>query len=274
MIADHREFVGIIKDKVAQHDGKIINLMISGSHLFGFASPDSDIDYRGCFQLSTNKLLTTRIPKDFVEYKILKEGMTTADTEFHDIYDKEVVLDELGKEVGLLLAGNCNHWEHLTARQLITTEIHREMQIIFSKQMNLNGIYHSYSGMADQNYNKFIKGGKHSVKKYLYVLRGLMAGYWALDTGRIEPNIGILATEYGSTVVDELIDLKIRGTEKGLVNKNKDKYDKEVDMWFKLIDDKAKELPIIEQKEAEERRSVLDEWICKKRLGYINGHQS
>lgn len=274
MIADHREFIGVIKDKVAQVDGKIVNLMISGSHLFGFASPDSDIDYRGCFQLSTNKLLTTRKHKDYIEYKILKEGMTVADTELHDIYDKEVVLDELGKEVELLLAGNCNHWEHLTARQLYTSETHREMWLIFSKQMNLNGIYHSYRGMADQNYNKFILGGKHSVKKYLYVLRGLMAGYHTLDTGKIEPNISILATEYDSIVTKELIDLKSRGTEKGLVNKNKSKYDKEIDMWFKLIDDKALQLPIIEQQEAEERRNVLDEWICKKRLSYINGHQS
>ena len=273
MLADHIEYVGVLKDKVANESGKIINLMVSGSHLFGFSSPDSDTDYRGCYQVVTNKLLTTRKTKDFIEYKLFKEGMTMADTDKYDVYDKEAVLDELGKEVGLLLRGNCNHWEHLTADQIITTETHREMQKILEPQMNINGIYHSYRGMAKQNYDKFIVGGKHSVKKYLYVLRGLMAGYWVIDTGTIQPNIGFLATEYGSTVTDELIDLKKRGTEKGLVNKNKDKYDKEVKMWFNLIDDKAKELPIIEQKETEERRSVLDEWVLKKRLGFIDGYK-
>ncbi|KKN08633.1 hypothetical protein LCGC14_1054740 [marine sediment metagenome] len=272
-MAESAIYVGELKNKVADEGGKIINLMISGSHLFGFESPDSDTDYRGCYQLVTNKLLTTRKPRDFIEYKLFKEGMTLADTDKYDVYDKEAVLDELNKEVGLLLAGNCNHWEHLTADQLITTETHREMQKIFETQININGIYHSYRGMADQNNRKFIRAGKHSVKKYLYVLRGLMAGYWAIDTGTIQPNIGLLATEYGSTVTEELIELKKRGTEKGLVNKNKEKYDREVDMWFKLIDDHAKQLPIIEQKEVDERRSVLDEWILKKRLGFIDGYK-
>jgi len=137
--------------------------MISGSHAFGFESPDSDTDYRGCFQLVTNKLLTTRKPKDFLEYKVFKEGMTLADTDLHDVYDKETVLDELTKEVSLLLAGNCNHWEHLTAKQIFNSTEHIEMERIFSKQMNLNGIYNSYRGMATQNYKKFILGGKHTV---------------------------------------------------------------------------------------------------------------
>lgn len=272
-MVEHTKYIGVLKDKVANESGRIVNLMISGSHLFGFNSPDSDTDYRGCYQVVTNKLLTTRKVKDFLEYKVFKEGKTLADTDKYDVYDKEATLDELGKEVGLLLAGNCNHWEHLTAVQLITTETHREMAKIFSTQMNINGIYHSYRGMADQNYRKFILGGKHSIKKYLYVLRGLLAGYYAMDSGKIEPNITVLATEYDSSVTMDLVDLKKRGTEKGLLNKNKDKYDREVDMWFKMIDDMAKDLPIVEPKEVEERRCVLDEWMLKQRLGFIDGYE-
>jgi len=139
--------------------------------------------------------------------------------------------------------------------------------------MNINGIYHSYRGMAQQNYKKFILGGKHTVKKYLYVLRGLMAGTHAMNIGQILPNIGTLAGIYDRPIVHELVDLKKRGMEKDPVNKNLNKYNKEVDYWFERIDKEAEKLPVIEQKEVEERRNVLDEWVLKKRLGYIDGYK-
>ena len=272
MLSDHIKYIGQLKKIVSnEYHGKIINLMISGSDLFGFRSEDSDTDFRGCFQIKTNKLLTTRQPKDFIEYKTMKEGMTVKDTDKHDVYDKETVLDELGKEIGLLLAGNCNHWEHLTADQLITSTEHREMRKIFEKQMNLDGIYNSYRGMAMQNYKKFILGGKHTVKKYLYVLRGLMACAWVLNEGTIQPNIDIIATEYDSSVVKELIDLKKRGQEKDPVNKNLNRYNKEVDYWFKYVDTLAEDIPTIEQKETEERRNILDNWLHNTRLHYLDG---
>lgn len=273
MLADHIEYIGELKNITSNKGGKILNLMISGSDLFGFKSEDSDTDYRGCWQISTNKLLTTRIPDNFIEYKIMKEGMTMADTDKHDVYDKEAVLDELGKEIGLLLKGNCNHWEHLTAKQIFCEPEFIDMRRIFEKQMNINGIYKSYRGMAHDNYNKFILGGKHTVKKYLYVLRGLMAGTHAILENNIQPNIAVLAKEYDRPIVDELIDLKIRGQEKGHVNKRLDVYNKEVDLWFDIIDGCARHfLPEINQKEIEERRCVLDSWLHKTRLGYLDGY--
>lgn len=272
MLVDHIEYIGQLKKIVSnEYHGKIINLMISGSDLFGFKSSDSDTDYRGCFQIKTNKLLTTRIPKDFIEYKVFKEGMTLSDTDKHDVYDKEAVLDELSKEVGLLLAGNCNHWEHLTAKQLISSPEHIELRNIFEDQMNINGIYQSYRGMAYQNYKKFILGGKHTVKKYLYVLRGLMAGTHAILENNIQPNIAILAKEYDRPIVNELVDLKIRGQEKDPVNKNLSRYNMEVDLWFRIIDICAKQyLPVLEYKQVEENRNILDAWMLKTRLKYLD----
>lgn len=271
---EHMEFIGKLKNKVSnEYHGKIINLMISGSHLFGFESPDSDTDYRGCFQVITNKMLTTRTVKDNIQFKTLKEGVGMNEIHDRDVYDKDAVLDELGKEVGLLLAGNCNHFEHLYASQLLNSQEHIELKSIFREQMNLNGLYQSYRGMAHQNYKKFILGGKHTVKKYLYVLRGLMAGTFVLDTDDIEPNINHLASFYDDTdVVRELISLKRRGMEKAHVNKNLDKYNTEVDKWFAKIDEVAtNKLPEIEWKETEERRAVLDVWLHKTRLRYLDG---
>lgn len=271
---EHMEFIGKLKNKVSnEYHGKIINLMISGSHLFGFESPDSDTDYRGCFQVITNKMLTTRNVKDNIQFKTLKEGVSMDEIHDRDVYDKDAVLDELGKEVGLLLAGNCNHFEHLYATQLLSSPELMQLRKIFGTQMNLNGLYESYRGMAHQNYKKFILGGKHTVKKYLYVLRGLMAGTHVLEEGDVEPNIDKLSDLYGdSEVIKELISLKKRGMEKDPVNKNLDKYNAEVDKWFSKIDEAAtNKLPEIEWKETEERRTVLDVWLHKTRLRYLDG---
>ncbi len=273
---EHMEFIGKLKSIVSdQYHGKIINLMISGSHLFGFESPDSDTDYRGCFQVVTDKLLTTRNVKDNIQYKTMKGGLTMDDIHDMDVFDKDAVLDELGKEIGLLLAGNCNHFEHLYATQLLTSPEHLELQKIFKDQMNFSGIYHSYRGMAHQNYKKFILGGKHTVKKYLYVLRGLMAGTYAMQEGIIEPNIVVLSEYYNRPVIRELVSLKKRGMEKGTVNKNLGRYNQEVDEWFETIDRVAlDEVNPVDFKEVEERRDILDSWLHKTRLGYLDGYKS
>ena len=273
IISDHIEFIGKVKNKVSnEYDGKILYLMVSGSHLFGFESPDSDIDYRGCWQINTRKLLGYHRPKDFVEWKIMKERMTKDDVAEHDIYDKEVVLDELQKEIKLLVAGNCNHWEHLTAIPLLTSPEHAEILKLLDINNSMMGIYHSYRGMAYQNYKKFILGGKHTVKKYLYVLRGLMAGSWVVENKTIQPNIGILAEHYNSPVVKELIDLKKRGMEKDPVNKNLDKYNREVDGWFNYIDSLGKGLVSTELKVLQERDEVISDWLLKTRLRYLDGY--
>ena len=90
-----------------EYHGKLLNLCISGSHLYGFESEDSDIDYRGCFVLDTNSLLGMSTPRDYVE---------------RTFGENDVVLNELKKELGLLDKGNCNILEHLYAKQLYTSD--------------------------------------------------------------------------------------------------------------------------------------------------------
>ena len=278
MLVDHIKNIGEIKKRVHQQGhGKILYLMVSGSDLFGFRSPDSDVDYRGCFQTKTNTLLTTRVPETTIEIKKLKEGVSKEEIHERDVYEWDAVVDELGKEIGLLLAGNCNHYEHLFASHLITSQEHVELKNIFEENMNLKGLYDSYRGMAYQNYKKFILGGKHTVKKYLYVLRGLLAGTYVLETGQIEPNINVLAKYFSDAeVIGELVDLKQRGMEKDPINKNLDKYNQEVDKWFSRIDKLADEKINEDNFKGkhvvwrDDMRSKLDDWLHNTRLEYLD----
>ena len=249
-------FLNELRHKVNNtHHGKIIYLTISGSDLYGFRSADSDTDFRGCFQIKTEKLFGLNNFKETIEYETRKDG----------IVDNEAVLHELKKEVNLMLKGNCNIYEHIFAEPLETSQEHRELKDLTYEYWNGKGLYNSYRGMAYQNYNKFILGGKHSAKKYLYVLRALLAGTYALKEHVIEPNLETLNTYFEEPVVDELLDLKKRGLEKDPV-KHMDKYDKICDKYFKEIDKTFMDNQDVDQPNSDE----ANEWLKQLRIDYLD----
>ena len=204
-LKEHLDVISKIKSRLAGLNGKILFLTISGAHLYGFPSRDSDIDYRGTFVIGTENLLGLQIPKDVVEISY-PEGNPSG-----------VVLFELRKEIGLALSGNCNVIEHINAPPILTTAEFLKLKELVNNSFGKNGLYNSYKGMATFNYKKFILQGKNTVKKYLYVFRGLMAGIYVLETGVIQPNIVELNKYFKIKEVDKLIELKTTGTEVGTV---------------------------------------------------------
>jgi len=253
---EYMPFLNDLRSQVNnKYHGKIIYVTISGSDLYGFRSQDSDIDFRGCFQVSTNKLLGLSSPRETIEYEQTKYG----------VVESEAVLHELKKELNLMLKGNCNIYEHIFAEPLETSEIHKDLKAMVEQFWNTRGLYNSYRGMAYQNYNKFILGGKHSAKKYLYVLRGLLAGTYALTERKIEPNLETLNKYFEEPVVDELLDLKRRGLEKDPV-KHMDRYDQLCDKYFKTIDKVYMDNDDSDQPDVEE----VDQWLKEQRLEYID----
>jgi len=193
------DIIAKIKNELGKRSARLFSLMLSGSHLYGFESPDSDFDIRGVFVYNTNVLLRMSEPKDVIELKIGE-------------YD--IVLHELKKVLDLTIAGNANILEMITAKQIYTTSDFLDLKEIFV--LNKEGIYRSYKGLATHNYEKFIRTGKKkSIEKYLYVMRSLMAGSYVLETGKIEPNIEVLNTHFKSPHVKILIKLKKAGQEEG-----------------------------------------------------------
>ena len=267
-MADHILFVNQLRKVINNvYHGKIIYLTISGSDLYGFRSHDSDVDFRGCFQIKTNNLLGIYTPKETIEYETYKTDATISQLvkEPHSTIENEAVLHELKKEIGLMLKGNCNIYEHIFAEPIETSMEHMELKDLTEQLWNTTGLYNSYRGMAHQNYTKFILGGKHSAKKYLYVLRALLAGTYAIKERRIEPNLEKLNEFFDEPIITELIDLKRRGLEKDPV-KHMDKYDQCCDKFFKEID-----LAFVQNKEIElPDEKIADTWLKEQRLEYLD----
>jgi len=69
-LEDQIRIIAKVKNELGKRSARLVNLMISGSHLYGFTSKDSDIDIPGIFLYNTNKLMGLSIPKDTIELKI------------------------------------------------------------------------------------------------------------------------------------------------------------------------------------------------------------
>lgn len=162
-----------LKNELSMRSARLVSLMVSGSDLYGFSSEDSDVDLRGIFIYNTNALLGLYRPAETIELNV-------------DNYD--IVLHEIGKAIKLGMKGNSNALEHIFSPQIYTSPEFLELKELIV--LNKEGIYNSFKGLATHNYKKFIMTGrKKTIKKYLYIIRSLLAGIYVLEKGKIEPNL-------------------------------------------------------------------------------------
>jgi uncharacterized protein len=233
----------IKKELNTKQNGKLLYLTISGSDLYGFPSQNSDVDYRGAYITGTHNLLGIRRISDVVELK------------------PDIVLFEVKKEIGLALESNCNVLEHLNAPAIYKTPESMDLTRLLNNSITKEGVYNSYRGMAMFNYKKFILQGKKSYKKYLYVFRGLMAGIYVLQTGKIQSNINELNQYFKIPEITHLVKCKTDGLEESEVEdlKNSGTLDDLIEPLLKRLDsayEKTK-MPSIKDRDDTEINSYL-----------------
>jgi predicted nucleotidyltransferase len=232
--------------------GIVLYLTISGSHLYGFSGPDSDIDYRGCYLTDTNTVLGMHRIREVMKFK--------PDTELYELY----------KEIYGLLKGNCNVYEHLNAKPIYSTAESMTLKSLANRAMGKKGIYGSYKGLATNNHKKFILGGKASPKKYLYVVRGLMAGAHALITGTIEPNLIKLNSIHKYDIIDELIKAKTEGFENGNMPGyiNIDELETTIEVLYAIIDEAYEESSLPDEP-SDDIKDEINSFVIRTRKDFL-----
>lgn len=256
MLREHIALIGELKNAAHIKGGNLVHLYISGSHLYGWPSKDSDVDIRGSYMLNDREFLGLTQPKDTIQIKFDEKGI---------IYDYDIDIFEIRKALRLAVKGNCNVLEGFAAEPIYRTVEYKELQGLVNEHWGKAGVYNSYRGMAWQNYKKFILNGRNTVKKYLYVFRALMAGTYALTTGQIEPNMEILARYWREEPVKQLLEIKKNGLENGPVESlNTGELDLLVEKWLEKID-VAYEKCEIPEKMDEDWVSIIDGWLKRGR---------
>ena len=247
------KIVSKIKSKTnIDQNGRVIYIIISGSHLYGFPSKNSDVDYRGAFVTGTENLLGLHRKRDVIEMK------------------PDIVMFEIAKEIGLAIKGNCNVLEHINAEPIYRTAESVELRQLVNNALSKKGLYNSYRGMATFNYKKFILRGQKTYKKYLYVFRGILAGIYVLQTGRIQPNMVELNTYFKIPELKTLIKHKLNGTEKEEVEdlKESGRLDELIPPLFEKMD-KAYLKSKIPDNPEESDLSKINSWLIDLRKSFI-----
>jgi len=234
--------------------GKVLYITISGSDLYGFPSENSDVDYRGCYQTHTNNLLGLKGYREVI-----------------DAREPDISMFELRKEITLAMSSNCNVLEHLNAPTVYRTAESMELKELMNNCITKNGLHGSYKGLALHNYEKFIsKGLNKTYKKYLYIFRGLMAGTYALQTGRIQPNMNELNKYFKLKPIKELIKMKQDGVEQEIADDMM--FSGELDeLILPMIDklDEAYEKSRIPKRLEDSDKDKVNSWLITLRRGFM-----
>lgn len=177
---------------------------ISGAHLYGFASPDSDVDLRGAFLLPLRSVLGIQPPA---------ETISIADK---SVIDLDWVAHDIRKFARMLTNHNGYVLEQLfSPLVVITTPAHAELLELGRGCITRPTVRH-YQGFA-RGRRKRLTEPEPTVKHLLYAYRVLLTGIHSMQSGEIVANINLLNERFRLAAVDELVARKRSGAEKMLL---------------------------------------------------------
>lgn len=190
----------------AEHPYPLVFATISGAHLYGFASADSDYDLRGVHVLPAREVLGLHALRETIEQEGVREGI-----------EIDLVTHDLTKFCRLMLKKNGYVLEQLLSPLVIrTSPEHEELKSLAPACITRFHAFH-YLGFAETQWNLFSKEPRPRVKPLLYVYRVLLTGIHLMRTGIVEANLVNLNAEYRLSYVDELVARKTGGEEKGVL---------------------------------------------------------
>lgn len=197
----------LLQNEVIQHPYPLLFATISGAHLYGFPSADSDYDLRGVHLLSTRAAVGLLPKQETVERSSVRQE-TEVDLVTHDAL----------KFFQLMLKRNGYVLEQLySPLVVISRPEHEELKAIGSKCITRHHSHH-YLGFADTQWKLFVKEKPPRVKPLLYVYRVLLTGIHLMRTGRVEANLTTLNQDFRLPYVPDLIARKIGGVENSILD--------------------------------------------------------
>jgi predicted nucleotidyltransferase len=192
---------------VAAQPYPLVFATISGAHLYGFPSPDSDFDLRGAHVLPLEKVIGLEVRGETIEQSEVIEGL-----------EMDIVSHDVKKFFGLLLKKNGYVLEQLYSPLIVrTTPEHDELKAIARGCITKHHSHH-YFGFAETQWKLFMKESPRRVKPLLYVYRVLLTGIHLMRTGKVEANLVTVNEEFQLPYVADLVARKLAGPEKSVLS--------------------------------------------------------
>ncbi len=191
----------IVTQTVASHPYPLLFATISGAHLYGFPSPDSDYDIRGVHLLPPQEILG------------LIKGEETIETMLEGPPEVDLVTHDAEKFFAMLLKRNGYVLEQVCSPLVVSRTLeYDELRAIVPACLTRHHAHH-YFGFSEHQWTLFEKEHPRRVKPLLYVFRVLLTGIHLMRAGEVESNLVRLNEEHGLPYVGELIARKTGGPE-------------------------------------------------------------
>ncbi len=157
----------------------VVFATVSGAHLYGFASRDSDVDLRGVHLLPAELVVGLRTGPQTLDRSWVRDGV-----------EMDLVTHDLAKFARLLLRRNGYVLEQLLSPLVVTTSPAHEQMIALAPACLTRHHAHHYLGFARTQYELFRRTDE--LKPLLYTVRVLLTGIHLMRTGQVQAHLPTL----------------------------------------------------------------------------------
>ncbi|GAB2749856.1 DNA polymerase beta superfamily protein [Streptomyces bullii] len=235
---------------VAEQPDPVLFATVSGAHLYGFPSRDSDVDLRGAHLLPTAALVGLREPEETRSKMWLRDGV-----------EMDLVTHDLRKFVRLMLRRNGYVLEQLLSPLVVhTTEAHRELAALAPGVLTRHHAHH-YRGFATTQWRLFDRTGE--LKPLLYTFRVLLTGIHLMRSGEVQAHLPTLLEQVDAPAyLPELVAAKA-DREHGAADVDHARVRADVERLHGVLDEaqQASDLP-----EAPAAHDALHDLVIRVRL--------
>lgn len=194
----------VIKSVLARQPYPLLFGSLTGGHLYGFPSFDSDYDIRGAHILPLEKVVGLYSERETITMQRPVDGL---DIDLSTV-DVSLYFQQLLKHSPNVLEEIFSPLVHYQ------TSFFDELRHIASGCITL-GYGQAYRSYAQKTWNSFEK--QRRLKPLLYVFRVILTGLHLMETGEVESNIMRLNHRYRLPYLGDLIALKLHGSEDTLL---------------------------------------------------------
>jgi predicted nucleotidyltransferase len=176
-----------------RHGVRVLYAAESGSRAWGFPSPDSDYDVRFIYVHPRDWYLSVNEARDVIE-----EGV--------DEMDFDVAGWDMRKALRLFLKANPALWEWLVSPIVYRDEdeVARRLRAIAMESYSPKALAHHYLSIAREKERRTVASKERvKAKKYVYVLRPLLALGWLSENASLPP-MAMPEIMTGVTLPDEV----------------------------------------------------------------------
>lgn len=242
-----------IYDTLNNHPYPLLFVSVSGSHAYGFSSPNSDIDLRGIHNLPVNLLLGLEGGHETHTVMELEEE-PEVDLQTHDIK----------KFIQLLLKKNGTILEILCSPLTVVETEQSAALYSFVPQIVTKHHAHHYLGFALEEKKRFTRLPR--TKSITYLFRILLTGIHLMRTGEVETSLETLGGIYQVNGVPELVAMKRAGEEKSLLTTvEQGHYDAQIRRLTEWLQEEH-EKSTLRESVSEKTRAELNEFLlwCRR----------